>query len=58
MNYEYIKSAKISQKGQVTIPSEIRKKLGVENGDYIIFGVNKNGVLIINNRKNVKISEK
>lgn len=58
MNYEYIKSAKLSQKGQVTIPSEIRKKLGVENGDYITFGVNKNGVLIINNRKNVKISEK
>lgn len=56
MDYKFVKSAKVSQKGQVTIPSEIRKILEVENGDYITFGVNKDGELIINNRANIKIS--
>lgn len=58
MDYKFVKSAKVSQKGQVTIPAEIRKMLEVENGDYITFGINKNGVLIINNRNDIKISEK
>lgn len=58
MDYKFVKSARVSQKGQVTIPAEIRKMLEVENGDYITFGINKNGVLIINNRNDIKISEK
>ena len=29
--------AKVTSKGQVTIPIEIRKKLGVKNGDKILF---------------------
>ncbi len=57
MEYEYLKSVKLSQKGQVTIPSEVRKKLGVENGDFITFGVNESGVLLINNKKVTQISD-
>ena len=29
--------AKVTSKGQVTIPIEIRKKLGLKNGDKILF---------------------
>ena len=29
--------AKVTSKGQVTIPIEIRKKLGINNGDKILF---------------------
>lgn len=58
MDYKFIKNAKISEKGQVTVPLEIRKYLEVDKGDYITFGINKNGVLIVSNRENVKITEK
>ena len=29
--------AKVTSKGQITIPIEIRKKLGIKNGDKILF---------------------
>lgn len=29
--------AKVTSKGQVTIPIDIRKKLGIKNGDKILF---------------------
>ena len=29
--------AKVTSKGQITIPVEIRRKLGIKNGDKIIF---------------------
>ena len=29
--------AKVTSKGQVTIPVEIRKKLGIKNGDKVLF---------------------
>ncbi|MBO5623797.1 MAG: AbrB/MazE/SpoVT family DNA-binding domain-containing protein [Butyrivibrio sp.] len=38
--------AKITSKGQVTIPVGIRNKLGVDTGDQLIF-LEKNGVVII-----------
>ena len=30
--------AKVTSKGQITIPIEIRKKLGIKNGDKILSG--------------------
>ncbi len=33
------KKAKISKKGQVTIPKSIREKLGIEPGDRISFNI-------------------
>lgn len=40
--------AKITTRGQITIPAEIRKKLGVKDGDKVIF-VEENGRIIIEN---------
>ena len=33
----YMELAKVTSKGQITIPIEIRKKLGIKNGDKILF---------------------
>ena len=33
----YMELAKVTSKGQVTIPIEIRKKLGIKSGDKILF---------------------
>jgi AbrB family looped-hinge helix DNA binding protein len=38
--------AKVTSKGQVTIPKEIRKFLGIEKGDDIIFEKVNNYVII------------
>jgi antitoxin PrlF len=40
--------AKITTRGQITIPVEIRKKLGVRDGDKVIF-LEENGRIIIEN---------
>ena len=40
--------AKITMRGQITIPIEIRKKLGVKDGDKVIF-VEENGRIIMEN---------
>ena len=29
--------AKVTSKGQVTVPIDIRKKLGIKNGDKVLF---------------------
>lgn len=34
--------AKITMRGQITLPKEIRKKLGVKDGDKVIF-IEENG---------------
>ena len=39
-------TAKVTSKGQVTIPKEVREKLGVRSGDAVGFE-EKDGVLII-----------
>ncbi|MCG9969925.1 AbrB/MazE/SpoVT family DNA-binding domain-containing protein [Pelotomaculum terephthalicicum JT] len=40
--------AKITTRGQITIPIEIRKKLGVKDGDKVIF-IEENGRIIMEN---------
>ncbi len=40
--------AKITTRGQITIPVEIRKKLGVKDGDKVIF-IEENGRIIVEN---------
>ena len=57
MDTEFLRNAKISTKGQVTIPSEVRKFLGVQSGDVVTFGMNKDGVIILN-RKEIKINKR
>lgn len=41
--------AKISANGQITVPVEIRRLLGLRSGDKILFFQNPNGEVVINN---------
>ena len=40
--------AKVTAKGQVTIPIEIRKKLGIKDGDKILFVEDSGRIYIMN----------
>jgi len=40
------KQAKITSKGQITVPHEIRRALGVQSGDRLIFESGEEGVLV------------
>ena len=40
--------AKITSKGQVTIPIDIRKKLGLKNGDKVLFVEEAGRIYMIN----------
>ena len=51
----FMDTAKLMSKGQVTIPKRMRDLLNLENGDYVIFVVNKDRVEIHNS--NVFIEE-
>jgi antitoxin PrlF len=37
----------ITSKGQVTIPAEIRKRLGVDTNDKVVFQVNSQGEILL-----------
>lgn len=41
--------AKISANGQITVPIEIRRLLGLKSGDKILFFQKPNGDVVINN---------
>lgn len=36
-----MKAARITSKGQVTIPAEVRKALGLKRGDYLLFEISE-----------------
>lgn len=40
--------AKVTSKGQVTIPIDIRKKLGIKNGDKVLFVEEAGRIYIMN----------
>ncbi len=41
--------AKISANGQITVPAEIRRLLGLKSGDKILFIQKTNGEIVVNN---------
>ncbi|MDR0929414.1 MAG: AbrB/MazE/SpoVT family DNA-binding domain-containing protein [Oscillospiraceae bacterium] len=43
--------ARISTKGQVTIPVEIRRKLGLRAGDKVVFVEQEGNVLLLNSNR-------
>lgn len=43
--------AKVTSKGQITIPVEIRKKLNLKNGDKVVFIEDQNKIFILNATK-------
>ena len=55
MKNVFMDTAKLMSSGQVTIPKRIRDLLNLENGDYVTFVVNRDGVEIHNS--NVFIEE-
>lgn len=52
------KDAKLSQKGQITVPKEVREKLGVDAGDRIVFFFDEDNTIKITNTENIKIITK
>lgn len=40
--------AKVTTKGQVTIPIAIRKRLGVKDGDKLLFIEKPDGIIVVN----------
>jgi len=48
--------AKITMRGQITIPKEIRRRLGVKDGDKVVF-VEENGRIIIENAAMVALKD-
>ena len=43
--------SRVSSKGQVTIPVEFRKKLGIKEGDKVVFIEIGNNILIVNSNR-------
>jgi AbrB family looped-hinge helix DNA binding protein len=41
-----VREAKVTSKGQVTIPLDIRKKLGVREGDKLVFDADGDAVTV------------
>jgi AbrB family looped-hinge helix DNA binding protein len=41
------KQAKITSKGQITIPKEVRRLLGVREGDRLLFEIDSQGVRVL-----------
>jgi len=48
--------ARISSKGQITIPKEVRKKLNLKEGDKVLF-VEENGKVVIANASYMAFKE-
>ncbi|MEA4964063.1 AbrB/MazE/SpoVT family DNA-binding domain-containing protein [Lutispora sp.] len=48
--------AKITSKGQITIPIKIRRKLNLKDGDKVVF-IEQNGKVVIENSTRVALME-
>lgn len=53
---ELLASAKLTSKGQITIPKIVRETLNIEEGDSVIFYLNEKKNIKISNRKDCKIT--
>ncbi len=41
-----MKTVKVTSKGQITLPSELRNKLNIEEGTYLDASIFQNGILL------------
>ena len=48
--------SRVTSKGQITIPVEMRKKLGIKEGDKVVF-IEKDGYLVLSNSNRVAFEE-
>ncbi len=49
--------AKLSINGQLTLPLEIRRSLGVKGGDKVLFLENSNGEIVISNAETMRVEK-
>lgn len=42
-----LETAKVTSKGQITIPNRIRKLLHIQTGAFLSFGLSKEGVVLL-----------
>lgn len=52
---EFLATAKLTSKGQITIPKIVREILKLDEGDSVFFYVDKNNNIKISNTKDCKI---
>jgi len=45
---DYVEIAKVTSNGQITIPSDIRRRLNIKDGDKVLFLESDDGVLMLN----------
>jgi AbrB family looped-hinge helix DNA binding protein len=45
----FVNLAKLSANGQITVPIEIRRQLGLKSGDKILFFQNNAGEIVVSN---------
>ncbi len=45
--YRYDRSVRVTSKGQVTIPKDVRQRLGIEAGSHVDFVVADDGVRLV-----------
>jgi AbrB family looped-hinge helix DNA binding protein len=43
--------ARVSSKGQITIPADVRRKLGIREGDKIVFAEQGGSIVIFNSNR-------
>ena len=48
--------SRVTTKGQVTIPQEFRKKLGVKEGDKVVF-IERDGLVLLGNSNRIAMAE-
>jgi len=48
--------AKVTLRGQITIPAEIRKKLGIKDGDKVVF-IEENGRIVVENSVRIALKD-
>lgn len=49
--------AKLSEKGQLTLPIDVRKKLNLNSGDKVLFIETEDGKLVIDKADNVALKD-
>ena len=52
---EFLATAKLTSKGQITIPKIVRETLKLDEGDSVFFYVDKNNNIKMSNTKDCKI---
>ena len=55
-NNDLLSSAKLTSKGQITIPKIVRETLNIVEGDSVVFYLDEKNNIKISNRKDCKIS--